>query len=350
MKDLKYVSAFVVPLMAALALAWQGPWMWLSPVLIFGLVPLLEQVLPRSTANFSEAEEATQVARPIFDWMLYANVPIVLGMALWCAHVAATMPLSSAEWVGMVLTVGMVMGSNGINVAHELGHRNTVFEQILAKTLLLPALYQHFFVEHNRGHHKHVATDDDPASARLGQSVYGFWVQSVVGGWRSAWQIEMSDLAQKNRSMWSLHNQLLRFVAMQAAWLGGIAWVWGVRGLLAAVAVAVVGILLLETINYIEHYGLRRRRLESGRYEPVMPAHSWNSDHEIGRILLYELTRHSDHHYKSTRKYQILRHLDQSPQLPAGYPASMLLSLVPPLWFGLMDRRVADFGQSIAAA
>jgi alkane 1-monooxygenase len=206
--------------------------------------------------------------------------------------------------------------------------------------MLLPALYQHFFIEHNRGHHKNVATDDDPASARLGENLYVFWWRSVSGSWRNAWALEHERLEKEGKPVQSWDNEMIRFCFYQFAWLAGIWAVFDWKGLAGAIAVGVTGFLLLETINYIEHYGLRRRLLPAGRPEPVSPAHSWNSDHELGRIFLYELTRHSDHHYKSTRKYQILRHMDESPQLPFGYPASMLLALVPPVWFGVMDRRV----------
>jgi alkane 1-monooxygenase len=144
----------------------------------------------------------------------------------------------------------------------------------------------------------------------------------------------------KSHASWD--NQMLRFSVYQMLWLIALYNFFGVNGLLGGIAVALIGVLLLETVNYLEHYGLRRRRLASGHFEPVGPEHSWNSNHEVGRILLYELTRHSDHHYKSTRKYQILRHIDESPQLPFGYPTAVLLSLVPPLWFAIMHKRLPN--------
>jgi alkane 1-monooxygenase len=165
-------------------------------------------------------------------------------------------------------------------------------------------------------------------------------VRSITKSWLDAWKIERDRLEREGRPFWSPANEMLRFQVYQISWLIFVFILFGPKGLLGAVAVALIGVLLLETVNYLEHYGLRRRLLASGHYEPVTPAHSWNSDHALGRIFLYELTRHSDHHYKATRKYQILRHLDQSPQLPFGYPTSLLLSLVPPLWFSLMNPRV----------
>lgn len=337
MKDWKYLLAYALPISALLALLWQGAWAWATVVLAFGIVPALEVFAPTSVANVPEVEEDSRSRRRLFDWLLYLNVPLLYGIVGAYIFLLENQELSTAEWLGLTLSVGIVIGANGINVAHELGHRSTRGEQLLSKILLLPALYQHFFVEHNRGHHKHVATDRDPASARFGENLYSFWWRSVTGSWSSAWAIERERLHKEGRPLWSWSNEMLRFVLCQMLWLAGVFTLTGWRGLLSSATAAVVGILLLETINYVEHYGLRRRLLDTGRYEPVGPQHSWNSDHEVGRILLYELTRHSDHHYKSTRKYQILRHMDESPQLPFGYPTSIMLALLPPVWFAVMN-------------
>jgi alkane 1-monooxygenase len=338
-RDIKYLAAYLIPALAACGLYWQGWASWLTVVVIFVLMPILEMILPQSDKNIAADEEPSRSARVLFDWLLYLNIPFVYGLVVAHAWVLSQSDLSLFEVWGLTLSVGVVVGANGINVAHELGHRSNKAEQLLAKILLLPALYQHFFIEHNYGHHKHVATPADPATARFGQHVYAFWWQSVSGGYLSAWVIQRDLLRRKQAGFWSVHNEMLIYSLLQLAWIIGFGWWLGIAGALSAVAVAVVGFLLLETVNYIEHYGLQRRQLEQGRFEPVLPVHSWNSDHEMGRILLYELTRHSDHHYKSTRKYQILRHLDESPNLPLGYPGSMLLSLVPPLWFWWMNPR-----------
>ncbi len=337
---MKYLLAYLVPASAIMALAWQGPWAWATVVLAFGLLPVLELISPVSTKNLQPEEEAPQSRLPYFDWLLYSNAILLFGIVVYYLYVVANQILSASEWFGLTLSTGIIVGTCGINVAHELGHRSSVFEQHLSKLMLLPALYQHFFVEHNRGHHKHVATALDPASARKGEYVFAFWVRSVWGGWRNAWVLERERLDKIGMPEWGWQNMMLRFSVYQALWLTAVYLGFGGNGLLGALAIATVGFLLLETINYLEHYGLRRRQLPSGHYEPVSPAHSWNSNHEVGRIMLYELTRHSDHHYKSTRKYQILRHIDESPQLPFGYPTSVLLSLMPPIWFAIMDKRL----------
>lgn len=348
MKDIKYLSAYLLPASALAALYWQGGWAWATVLLAFVIIPVAEIFTPESTVNVSPELENNRSGIRFFDWLLYLNIPLVFGIVIWYVQVATAGSISNLELAGLTLGVGIIIGANGINVAHELGHRINRTEQNLSKLLLLPALYQHFFVEHNRGHHKHVATDKDPASARFGENVFAFWLRSVTGSWCSAWVIEGERLAKEGRPEWSWHNEMLRFSVFQVCWLAGIGWLFGWAGMAAAMAVATIGILLLETINYIEHYGLRRRLLDSGRPEPVGPEHSWNSDHELGRIFLYELTRHSDHHFKATRKYQILRHLDQSPQLPFGYPTSIILALLPPLWFAVMNPRLRQTSVSVS--
>lgn len=348
MKDIKYLSAYLLPASALAALYWQGGWAWATVLLAFVIIPVAEIFTPESTVNVPPELETSRSGIRFFDWLLYLNIPLVFGIVIWYVQVVTAGSISNLELAGLTLGVGIIIGANGINVAHELGHRSNRLEQNLSKLLLLPALYQHFFVEHNRGHHKHVATDKDPASARFGENVFAFWLRSVTGSWRSAWAIERERLAKEGRPEWSWHNEMLRFSVFQTAWLAGIGWSFGWTGLAAAMVVAAIGILLLETINYIEHYGLRRRLLESGRPEPVGPEHSWNSNHELGRIFLYELTRHSDHHFKATRKYQILRHIDQSPQLPFGYPTSIILALLPPLWFAVMNPRLRQTPVSVS--
>ena len=340
MKDAKYLIAYIAPLSAVAGLYYGG---WLSfgmTYVAFGVIPFFELFLPKSVENHAAEVEEDRSRHPFFDWLLYAHIPIMYGLIAWACVKLQNGGLSSLEIVGTTFNIGIMIGAFGINVAHELGHRQNKFEQFLSKTLLLPALYQHFFIEHNRGHHKNVATLIDPATSRLGENLYAFWWRSVKGSYLDAWEIEAERLHREGKSWFSIENEMLRFQFIQLAYLGVIWTAFGTPSVIFAILAAIIGFLLLETVNYIEHYGLQRKMLENGRYEPVLPHHSWNSDHELGRIFLYELTRHSDHHYKATRKYQVLRHFEESPQLPFGYPMCMLLSLVPPLWFSVMDKKV----------
>lgn len=207
--------------------------------------------------------------------------------------------------IGKISAFGMACGILGINAAHELGHRSTTSEQTMSKMLLLTTLYMHFFIEHNRGHHKNVSTDADPASSRYGETIYAFYFRSVWDSWVSAWHLEAQRLAKKGLFFWSVHNQMLRFQVIQLLLIAGIGIGFGVLTLLCFLAAATIGFLLLETVNYIEHYGLRRKK-KGNIYERVLPIHSWNSNHPIGRLALLELSRHSDHHYMATKFFATL--------------------------------------------
>lgn len=341
MKDLKYLGAYLVPAFCAGGLI-IGGWASISTILfVFVLIPILEPLLGRSASNLPEPQRTILLNNKVFDWLLYLNIPIVYGIILLFISVLNQNNLSNLEFTGHIISVGLVLGACGINVGHELGHRQNKTEQTMAKILLLPSWYMHFFIEHNRGHHKNIATDLDPASAKKGEHVYAFWFRSVCNSYLSAWKLECKRLKRADIPFLSMENEMLVFTLIQILYFSLIgllvnSW-WN---LFAVVLAGMVGFLLLETINYIEHYGLRRKLLPSGRYERVQPKHSWNADYQIGRILLYELTRHSDHHFIATKKYQVLDHHDQAPELPLGYPTSMLMALVPPLWFKVMNKRI----------
>jgi alkane 1-monooxygenase len=250
--------------------------------------------------------------------------------------------MSFGDKVGLMATVGLV-GGLAINAAHELGHTRERTERRLSKVALAQTCYGHFYVEHNRGHHVRVATAEDPASARFGESLYAFLPRSVAGGLRSAWRLEAARLAGMGKSRWTLNNDVLNAWLLSAALFGVLSVWFGPVVLPWLMGQAIVGFCLLETVNYMEHYGLRRQKLPSGRYERVRPSHSWNSSTVITNVLLFHLQRHSDHHANPLRPYQVLRHVDEAPQLPSGYSAMLLLALVPPLWRRVMDPRVLDF-------
>lgn len=348
MKDLKYLAALSIPMTAIIGLILKDFWVFLTPVYSFVFVPLLELLLPQDNTNYSKDEVENKTLNRLFDWMLYLNLPIVYGILIFALFTISTTPLNNFEFVGLTLSIGMVLGSNGINVGHELGHRQQSKERFIGKALLLPSLYMHFYVEHNYGHHLHAATKEDPATARYNQSVYSFWITSTIRQYLGAWNIQMKLLKNNNRSFLSFKNDMLWYIVLQATYLMVVLYFFGSLGLLFAVGAAITGFLLLETVNYIEHYGLLRLKNSSGRYERVKEIHSWNSNHVVGRIILYELTRHSDHHYKSSKKYQVLECHEESPQMPFGYPTSMVLALIPPLWFAVMNKRVPQ--EMISAA
>jgi len=297
---------------------------------------------PLDATNIDQKNREIKKHQRIFDWLLYLNIPVVYGLLIYTLWLINTQSLNYLEIVGITFSVGIVLGTNGINVAHELGHRTKTKERYLAKLLLLPSLYMHFYIEHNHGHHTNAATKNDPATAKYNQSVYSFWFTSVIKQYINAWKIQQKLRKRNKTSLLSVKHDMMWYTVIQVSYLLLVFLFFGINGLFFAIAAGIVGFLLLETVNYIEHYGLLRSRLPSGRYERVKEIHSWNSNHVVGRIVLYELTRHSDHHYKASKKYQLLDYHDTSPQMPFGYPTSMVLSLMPPLWFNIMNPRVPD--------
>jgi alkane 1-monooxygenase len=340
MNSLKYLAAFTIPISAYVGLGMEGFWSFTTPVYAFLVIPLLEILLSQDAENLNEASLESRGVNPIFDIMLYANVPIVFSLIWIVGTKVAAGGYEVYEYLGFALSLGIVLGTNGINVAHELGHRQASPERFLGKLLLLPSFYMHFYIEHNYGHHLNVATPEDPVTARYNQSVYNFWFTSVFRQYLSAWNIQRALLKKEGVSFFDFRNDMfwaliiqLAYIALLYAFFGGFTTVF-------LILCGVIGFLLLETVNYIEHYGLLRLKKPSGRYERVREIHSWNSNHVIGRIVLYELTRHSDHHFKSSKKYQLLEYHDTSPDMPYGYPTSMVLSLIPPLWFRIMNPRI----------
>jgi alkane 1-monooxygenase len=340
MNTLKYTAAYTLPLSALLGIWLGGWWSFLTPVYAFLAIPLLETLLPQDNTNLKPADRAADSINPVFDFMLYVNLIIVYGLIWFVGEVYSSNPSFSLEWVGVAFSLGIVLGTNGINVGHELGHRQQSWERFLGKMLLLPSFYMHFYIEHNFGHHQNAATPDDPATAKINQTLYSFWITSVVRQYINAWRIQADLLKRQSRPFISLYNDMMWFTLFQLVYAGVLFMVFGIQVCVLLVASGLVGVLLLESVNYIEHYGLLRNRLPSGRYERVRAMHSWNSNHVVGRIVLYELTRHSDHHYKSSKKYQILDYHEQSPEMPYGYPTSLVIALIPPLWFRLMNPRI----------
>lgn len=345
---LKYLTIFTLPVLVYISFHSTG-WLTFLPMIeAFVLIPFLELLFKPDPDNISKDEEEIRKKDIIYDLLLYLVVPVQFYFLYSFLHVIDQPGLSWVELTGRISAMGLMCGVIGINVAHELGHRTTWYEQLMAKALLLTSLYMHFFIEHNRGHHRNVSTKEDPSSARFGESLYAFWVRSVVYSYISAWKIELDRLKKKKSGFFSPKNEMLLFQLVQLGLLVGIYFYFGLTVVLYFLLSAIMGFLLLETVNYIEHYGLERKKKESGNYERVMPHHSWNSDHIVGRLILFELSRHSDHHYIASRKYQILRHIDESPQMPTGYPGMMLLAAVPPLWFAVMNKRVEKFSKSLA--
>lgn len=339
-RPVQYASPFIVYLLACLSFAYTGIFCWLALIYAWVVIPVAELLIKPNNRNLTAIEETLAAQNKWYDYFLYCIVPLqymAVGFFLWQMKYSQ---YSVIDCIGRIYTLGLLCGIFGINVGHELGHRSHIFEQTLAKALLLTSLYMHFFIEHNKGHHKNVATPKDPASARYGEMIYTFYFRTAILGYFSAWQIAAKDVRKKHQPIFSFYNQMLVMHLIQLIWVLLIFFFTGWLVTIYYLLAALIGIALLETVNYIEHYGLSRKQTVNGQYERTMPIHSWNSNHILGRLMLFELSRHSDHHYIASRKYQLLRHQPQAPQMPTGYPGMMVLALVPPVWFYIMHRHI----------
>ena len=303
----------------------------------FIFIPILELIMKDFDAPYDESQKKKKLSNYIFDVLLYLNIPFVFFLLFCGLYNLTNTSLMFYEKIGIISSLGILLATNAINVAHELGHRKSKTETTLSKLLLLPCLYMHFYLEHNFGHHKNVSTPEDPATSKYNQMLYQFWFTSVFNQYISAWRIQKNILKRKGKKFISYQNEMLWYIIIQLTYLSVIFLLFDFYGLLFAIILGIQAFLFLETINYIEHYGLLRKIKSNGKYERVKPHHSWNSNHTVGRIVLYELTRHSDHHFKSSKKYQVLESIEESPQLPYGYPTSILISFFPPLWFKIMN-------------
>jgi alkane 1-monooxygenase len=314
--------------------------MWYSPLVIFFvLLPIADMIVGGDAANPPDEAMAELDADKYYRWLTYAFLPIQYVSLVWGMWMIANGGLTTSDRIGLGLTLGLVAGV-AINTAHELGHKSEDHERWFARIALAQPAYGHFFVEHNRGHHVRVATPEDPASSRFGESLWRFLPRSIVGSARSAWHLERLRMKTMNKPFLHPSNELLNGAALTVVLFGGLTLWLGPVVLPYLFLQAAVGIWLLETVNYLEHYGLKRGKDKRGRYEKVRPAHSWNSNHAVSNLVLYHLQRHSDHHANPTRRYQTLRDFDEAPVLPTGYMGMIVLATIPPLWRRVMDPRV----------
>lgn len=324
-------------------------WMlWLPVVFFYTIVPLFDRILGEDQSNPPESAVPALDADLYYRWVTYLLAPVLWAAFIFSAWFVSKFDLPLHAMFAMVLISGSV-GGFCINLGHELGHKNTQLEKWLAKIVLAPSGYGHFFIEHNRGHHRDAATPADPASSRMGESIYRFVLREMPGAWFRAWELEKSRLQKAGLPVFSLHNEIIQPALLTLAlWGSLVAWLgWNVLPFL--VVASFWANFQLTSANYIEHYGLLRRQRAPGKYEACQPHHSWNSNHIFSNWILFHLQRHSDHHAHPLRRYQSLRHFDNLPTLPSGYFAMFLVAYIPPLWRAVMDPRLlASVGRDTA--
>lgn len=351
LRKIGFFTAFIIPALVLAGFQLGGLWNFAALGFAFIILPLIDQAAGLNTANVPEAAVKEEGEAFYYRFVTYIWAYLQMGLVLWGCYVVTTGALTSTlAWVGFILSFSLITGGIGITVAHELGHKKSSLERFYSKMLLMTVCYMHFYIEHNRGHHVLVATPEDPATARKNESFYAFWVRSVFMGYAHAWSLENESMRRKglpvihpkNNMLWFAIAPLLFCALVTTAlsyWKGALAWEVPVFFF----AQSFFAFTLLELVNYVEHYGIVRKELSPGRYERVNPLHSWNASHLISNFFLFQLQRHSDHHANAIKRYQVLNHYNESPQLPFGYPTMIILALVPPLWFAMMNKRLDDW-------
>ena len=349
---LGFLSAFLIPLLVVTGFYLGDWWNYSVFAFVFLLIPIADALVGLDTRNQPEHLKSEVAEDFGYRLITFVWVPLQFGFLFWAIQQLATNPkMNFVEYSGLLVGTGMVTGGIGITVAHELGHKNNKLEQLLSQALLVTVCYTHFYIEHNRGHHVQVATPEDPATARKGENFFAFFIRSVVMGWIHAWHLEKERLIRKEQSVFGLRNRMIHYIILPilfclslclfAAYVNPtVSWS---SVILFFIGQSIIGFGLLELVNYVEHYGITRKKLPNGSYERVNPLHSWNTAYLISNLFLFQLQRHSDHHTYASKRYQVLDHSDESPQLPYGYPTMILMALIPPIWFSVMDKKLEEW-------
>jgi alkane 1-monooxygenase len=349
-KKIGFFCAFIIPALTLVGYYLGGAWNFITIVFVFVVIPIIDEWVGKDSENVPENLAPIISEEAYYRFVLYFWSIVQFAFLFWSIYVIAQQDMTTWEYLGFCLSVPLVTGGIGITVAHELGHKKEKLERFLAKMLLMTTCYMHFYIEHNRGHHVHIGTPKDPATSRKDEHFYAFWLRTVKDSYLSAWDLEFERMKKKGLPKFSWHNDMIWFTLFPLAfcailtlvisiWKGQFIWDVPIFFFMQSI----LGFSLLEAVNYIEHYGILRKEIAPNKYEKVNTLHSWNANQLVSNFFLFQLQRHSDHHAYAHRKYQILRHIEESPQLPAGYPAMILLALVPPLWFRVMNKKLEEW-------
>ncbi|MEO1491223.1 MAG: alkane 1-monooxygenase [Pseudomonadota bacterium] len=341
LKALPFAVSFTLTPLVVMSALYGGYWIMGPFVWGWVCISLLDRALGKNTQNMDPATaDSTLFWHSLITWIW---VPIQMVLMALCLYQATHADhLTTWEAVGVMGGLGVATGGIGINFAHELVHQRNRWERTLGEWLLHSVAYGPFATEHVYGHHITVATPKDPVTARKGQSFLSFFPQAVIGTFVSAWEIDRDRLARRGLPIWHKTNPFWRYALGAGLFIGIAAALGGWWGVMLFFVQALMAIYQLEAVNYTEHYGLTRRYLGNGAFERVKPCHSWNAAQTFSNWMLINLQRHSDHHYRPSRRYPLLQHYawKDAPQLPFGYPLMVAMAVIPPLWFAVMNPRV----------
>jgi alkane 1-monooxygenase len=355
LKKLGFFTSFILPVLLISGFYAGGYWNLLTLIFAFIFIPVLDEWKGVDKSNIDDQQARIVNEEKYYRFVTFIWTYVQVAVVVWGCYAVTTGRLTNVlEWTGFLLGFALVTGGIGITVAHELGHKKPAYERFYSKVLLMTVCYMHFYIEHNRGHHIQVATPEDPATARKGENFYAFWFRSVFVGYAHACKLEAERLRKKGLPVASGHNEMIWYALLPIVFCAVMTFLfgfengeinWTIPGFFFTQSF--LAFTLLELVNYVEHYGIVRREITPGKYERVNPLHSWNASQLISNFFLFQLQRHSDHHAYAGKRYQILKHYDESPQLPFGYPTMILLALIPPLYFRVMDKRLEEWSTKV---
>jgi alkane 1-monooxygenase len=332
MKPWLFFSAFLSPLSVVVGYCLGGIGNFYGVVAGFVFLPLLDQLLGADSENAPSVPAGNRFP---YRLLLACYAPVHVALVVWGAWAATT--LNGAAFIGFALSMGICTGAIAIPAAHELCHQRTRLARFFSKAILLTAAQMYFDIEHLAGHHVYVATPEDPSTARPGESVYHFIPRCLIQTFLSAWCLEAARLRRIAQSPWCFCNRMFVAVALPFIFAASLGLLFGSGAIAYYVLQSAVAILLLQITNYIEHYGMQRLLLPSGRYERVNEHHSWSANRLLSNHINFNLQRHADHHAHPAKSYQTLRAPAEGPMLPAGYGTMILVALIPPLWRHVLE-------------
>lgn len=298
---LPYCLPHAVLLLSAWSQSSSEPFVQCLPLVVVWFVfPILDGLAGvwHTSGKLSNEKRKTIEHRWSFRLVVLAWAPMQLAFLVWSCARVSNESLGFFSQIMLAMSMGLI-AAGGINVAHELFHRRNAFERAVGELLLISVWYGHFVIEHTKGHHKNVATPLDPATMRFGESFYSFLPRTIAGGFKSAWRIESTRLRNNRIPAWSVrNNHVIRYVLSSTAVTIILTLLLGIRACVFFLAQSFLAITLLEQVNAIEHYGLLRRKTETG-YEPVGERHSWDACDRLSNYLLFKLQNHADHHLRT---------------------------------------------------
>ena len=337
MKSIPYYLIFIIPIILITGNYLGDIYNFLIPVTLFGLLPILDIIVGKSVKNPMFEQEKYSLRFKIIPILC---VPVQLSIIVWALFVFSNEYMTKIEIIGFTISLGISSGILGINISHELAHRiENKLEPFLAKILLLTVGYLHWSIEHVYGHHKTVGTCDDPATAKLGDSIFSFLPKTIFGGIVSSWKID-NNLQKKPDKI--RINRILIYFILQISIIILISALFSINTSLFFIAQGAISIILLEIVNYIEHYGLTRKKVDENHYESIKKYHSWDSSNIITNYMLFNIQRHSDHHFRPEQRYHVLKTYNDCPKLPTGYAGMILIALIPALWRFIIDKKVKN--------